>query len=77
LNGLVFTHSSPGLFQEHLRQAAARVANYPAEHQIIILKSWNEWAEGNYLEPERRFGTGFLDALKAFLEEQREARNGI
>lgn len=77
LNGMVFTHSSPGLFQEHLRQAASRVANYPAEHQIIILKSWNEWAEGNYLEPERRFGTGFLDALKAFLEEQREARNGI
>ena len=69
LNGLVFTHSSPGLFQEHLRQAAARVANYPAEHQIIILKSWNEWAEGNYLEPER-FGTGF-DALKAFLKSAR------
>jgi len=70
LDGQVFTHSSPELFQQHLAQACARVADYPAEHKIIILKSWNEWAEGNYLEPDQRFGMSFLEAVKAFQNGQ-------
>lgn len=70
LDGQVFMHSAPELFQQHLAQACARVADYPAEHKIIILKSWNEWAEGNYLEPDQRFGMGFLEAVKAFQNGQ-------
>lgn len=66
LDGQVFTRSSPDLFRQHLQQAYARVADYPEGHQIIILKSWNEWAEGNYLEPDQRFGMGFLNAVKEF-----------
>ena len=37
---------------------------YPAGHQIIVIKSWNEWAEGNYVEPDVKFGRGYLDAIK-------------
>ena len=32
--------------------------------RIIFLKSWNEWAEGNYVEPDLRFGHQWLDAIK-------------
>lgn len=31
---------------------------------IIFLRSWNEWAEGNYMEPDIEFGTGYLDVLE-------------
>jgi Glycosyltransferase WbsX len=29
----------------------------------LFLKSWNEWAEGNYLEPDLQLGTGFLQVI--------------
>ena len=69
LNGVVWMNPSPGLFGEHLRQAIKRVEKSPPESQIIIVKSWNEWAEGNYLEPERRFGHGYLEAIRDVIQE--------
>jgi hypothetical protein len=28
-----------------------------------MIKSWNEWAEGNYLEPDQKWGHKYLEAL--------------
>jgi hypothetical protein len=42
----------------------------PEGEQILAIKSWNEWAEGNYLEPDREFGLGWLEALAAGLRQQ-------
>jgi hypothetical protein len=39
------------------------VHNKQPEHRIIFLKSWNEWGEGNYVEPDKEFGHGFLEAI--------------
>jgi hypothetical protein len=66
-NGLVLHGSTPALFREHLRQAVSRVERYPAERRLVFIKSWNEWAEGNHLEPDLRFGHGYLEAVRAEL----------
>ena len=62
--GRVFTNSTPELFQKHVHQIFSRIANKKDEDKIVFIKSWNEWGEGNYLEPDIEFGTAFLDALK-------------
>ena len=39
-------------------------ARRPDGEQVLVIKSWNEWAEGNYLEPDRETGTARLEALR-------------
>ncbi len=60
--GSVYQGASPELFGAQVTQAAGLVADRAPDHRIIFVKSWNEWAEGNYLEPDRRFGRAFLEA---------------
>ena len=45
------------------------VKNKPNEEQIIILKSWNEWGEGNYMEPDMKDGHGYIEALRKAVEK--------
>lgn len=61
--GLVLTASSPERFRVHARAAITRVQRHPAEERFVFVKSWNEWAEGNHLEPDLRFGRRYLRVL--------------
>lgn len=63
--GCVLQGSTPALFRQAVRQAVAKVQHLPEQHRFVIVQSWNEWAEGNYLEPDFRHGHGYLQALKA------------
>jgi hypothetical protein len=63
-NGLVLHGSSPQLFRDQVRKALSMVGHRDREKRIVFVKSWNEWAEGNYLEPDHRFGRGYLDVLR-------------
>lgn len=64
LDGVVLQCSTPALFQEHLQQALQQIKHRPYESRILFIKSWNEWAEGNYLEPDQRFGRGYLEVVR-------------
>jgi len=63
-NGLVLHDSTPQLFRLHLRQALDRMRDVPSEHRIVFVKSWNEWAEGNHLEPDLKDGLRYLEVLR-------------
>ncbi len=62
--GVVLHDSTPELFRLQVRRALELTEGTPPEHRIIFVKSWNEWAEGNYIEPDLRFGKGYLDVLR-------------
>ena len=63
-NATIYYNYTPLVFEEHLRQIISEVEDKEDEHKIIFLKSWNEWAEGNYVEPDLKYGHAFLDVLK-------------
>lgn len=64
IDGIVFHGSRPKLFRNMLQQAINRVSGRDPEHKIIFIRSWNEWAEGNYLEPDMRFGKRYLEVIR-------------
>ena len=63
-NGLVLHGSTPELFGRHVRDALEATRNVDAEHRLIFIKSWNEWAEGNYLEPDAQYGLRYLEVMR-------------
>jgi hypothetical protein len=44
------------------------------DNNILIIRSWNEWAEGNYLEPDLKYGKRFLEVLSNELEKYRSVK---
>jgi hypothetical protein len=60
----VFHGASPGAYEEWLGGlvTAARLGH--PEHRLVFVNAWNEWAEGAHLEPDERFGTGYLEATR-------------
>ena len=66
--GIILHNSTPQLFQKHIRQVFSLIKEKPAEEQIVFLKSWNEWGEGNYMEPDLKWGKGYIDTLKNELD---------
>ncbi|MEY9861461.1 hypothetical protein ABH935_007102 [Catenulispora sp. GAS73] len=57
--GVVLTGRTPTLFADQVRSALKLVPEPP----LLFIKSWNEWSEGNYLEPDNEQDTRYLDAL--------------
>ncbi len=62
--GVVLKGASPELFRAHVKDALTRCSHKPYERKILFVKSWNEWAEGNYLEPDLKFGRAYLEVVR-------------
>ena len=64
LRGVVFEGATPELYGRYLQDAVNLVRDRPAQQAIVFVKAWNEWAEGNYLEPDALTGHAFLDETR-------------
>lgn len=65
---LILNNSNPQLFGEHVKDIFSKISHKPHDNRISFIKSWNEWGEGNYLEPDLVHGHGYLKALREQLD---------
>jgi lipopolysaccharide biosynthesis protein len=65
--GVVIEGATPEKFASQIPGAVAAARRAPAGEEMVIIRSWNEWGEGNYLEPDQEFGLGWLEALATSL----------
>ena len=63
-NGFVLINSTPQLFRKTVKDAIKAINEKPQDKQIIFIKSWNEWGEGNHLEPDMKWGNKYLLEIK-------------
>ena len=68
VNGFVLHNSTPDLFKQVMQKAINKVKDLPADNRIVFIKSWNEWAEGNYIEPDRKYGRKYLEVIKELID---------
>lgn len=66
----VLADSSPELYRGWLSETIEYTANnFEPEEQLIFINAWNEWGEGAYLEPDIKYGRGYLEATREALRD--------
>jgi lipopolysaccharide biosynthesis protein len=63
-NGIIIVGATPEVFESHLREIVQSVSAKPFEERLVFINAWNEWAEGNHLEPDEQNGLRHLEAIK-------------
>ena len=71
----ILTNSTPERYEYWLTEVIKRFEPPSPEENLVFVNAWNEWAEGNHLEPCARWGSAYLEAHgRSVLREQRDQK---
>lgn len=62
LRSSIVTGSSPRRFGRYLREIIA--LSRQEENDYVFINAWNEWGEGNYLEPDEKHKYAYLQQVR-------------
>lgn len=65
----IFHNSTPELYEKWLTAVVQKEISDPNSNGIIFINAWNEWAEGNHLEPCQKWGHAYLEATQRSLKK--------
>ncbi len=63
-HGPVVREDAPEQIEAAFRMARAYCDRHPEQPPLVSVNSWNEWTETSYLEPDDRYGYGYLQAVR-------------
>lgn len=66
---IIFRNTSPALFAEWIAAKRDRWQASGPDEDFLFINAWNEWAEGNHLEPCLAHGHEWLNAVQRALAE--------
>lgn len=61
---LILTNSNPQAFEKYFSLSMAEYCTHKENPPFVVIKSWNEWGEGNYIEPDAIYGRKWLETVK-------------
>ena len=68
--GSICVGADPTSFGKELRRSLSNWKKSPfRQDNLIFINAWNEWAEGNHLEPDQKWGREYLNELRSALED--------
>ena len=69
---VIHYNNTPESFATYLQAAKEYVDAHPDQPKVITVFAWNEWIESGYLLPDRKYGFGYLEAVRYVLEGKYE-----
>lgn len=68
-NAFLLHNSTPETYGYWLSELCKKVELRSKEENFVFINAWNEWAEGNHLEPDKKWGNAYLEKTKLVLEK--------
>ena len=76
-NATILHDSQPELYERWLNTVVQRELSNPKSDRIVFINAWNEWAEGNHLEPCQKWGHAYLEATQRVLQAAESSRESV
>lgn len=65
----LFVNASPDAYEDWLAQAVGHTLDeFEGDERLVFVNAWNEWGEGCTLEPDARWGRGYLEATRRVMQ---------
>jgi lipopolysaccharide biosynthesis protein len=68
----IFKNANPSDYQKWLEEVLKREISKRQHPSFVFINAWNEWAEGNHLEPCQKWGHAYLEATLQALQNRRQ-----
>ena len=75
--GVILHHSTPQEWGRLLKKVISLFTTSQKEDFFLFIKAWNEWGEGNYLEPDQKWGQEYIKETSKVIKDFNAQSNTI